>query len=224
MIKEISDNILTLKFKVKEDIDFTEKETLETVIKLKDISAGTGRLGEVGTIKVPDYNKTLTISKIVEETLSLNDGAEDKHVVLKDEEKIINIPLGMTYETLNSLLNCSQTPKYHSVVEGEDGEKTHLSTLVTDEKNVVSTGDTVTVGTKIWTFSVRGDVDGDSKLTVNDIGSAKLHFIGKIELAGVYLEAIENDSSEGVTVNDIGRLKLAFIEKIKDLYSELDEN
>ena len=172
--------------------------------------------GEGGTVNVTDYSKALTISKVIEETLKLKEEAENQHVILKDT--IINIPLGMTYNELDNLLDCSQTPKYHSIVEGE----TYTSNLVTDTSSVIATGDTVTVGTKIWTISVKGDVDGDGELSVNDIGAAKMHFIGSAILSGVYLEAIENDNVEGIGVNDIGRLKLAYIGKLKDLYSDLD--
>ncbi len=218
-----SENILTLKFKVKENIDFSEKETIETIISLKNITAGNGKLGEAGTINVPQFNKAITITKIVEENLELYPEAQSKNVVLNDEEKIISLPLGITYKELNSLLKCSQSPKYHSIIESSDSEKTHTSTLVTDDSSSVATGDTITIGSKIWTFSVRGDVDGDSKLTVNDIGVAKSYYIGKIVLTGVYLNSIENDDTEGISVNDIGRLKLTYIGKLKDLYSDLDE-
>ncbi len=177
--------------------------------------------GENGTIKITDYTKAFTIAKVVEETLELKPEAEEQHVILKEEKNIIDAPLGMTYETLNKLLNCSQTPKYHSITESSDVERTQSLNLVTDTSAPVATGDTVTVGTKIWTFSVRGDVDGDAQLTVNDIGVAKMHYIGVTALTGVYLEAIENDDLEGISVNDIGRLKLAFIKKIDDLYSDL---
>ena len=60
--------------------------------------------GENGTIKITDYTKAFTIAKVVEETLELKPEAEEQHVILKEEKNIIDVPLGMNYETLNKLL------------------------------------------------------------------------------------------------------------------------
>ncbi len=220
--KNSTDSIITFKFKVKDEIDFSTQESIETSVSLKNITAGTGRQGENGTVKIADCSKAITISKVVEEKLELTEEAAGKHVILDEESNIIEVPLGMTYDEVDKLLNCSQTPKYHSATENADNLESRTLTLVTDTSSAIATGDIVTVGTKTWTFSVKGDVDGDGKLTVNDIGAAKMHYIGRTILTGVYLQAIENDNVEGISVNDIGRLKLVYINKIEDLYSDLN--
>ncbi len=44
LVKDSTDEILTLKFKVKNEIDFSEQQTIETIVKLNNMNAGTGRL------------------------------------------------------------------------------------------------------------------------------------------------------------------------------------
>ena len=44
LVKNSSDDILTLKFKVKDGINFADQESLEAVITLNNMTAGTGKL------------------------------------------------------------------------------------------------------------------------------------------------------------------------------------
>lgn len=61
----------------------------------------------------------------------------------------------------------------------------------------------------------KGDVDGDGKITVNDLAKIKLHCIEKELLTGDRLKAADIDGDGKVTVNDIAQIKLVLIGLMK---------
>ena len=62
LIKDQLDDILTLKFKVKNEIEFSGQESIETAISLKNIKAGTGKLRRSWYCKsIRQYKSTYNI-------------------------------------------------------------------------------------------------------------------------------------------------------------------
>lgn len=61
------------------------------------------------------------------------------------------------------------------------------------------------------TSGLRGDIDGDGKLTVRDLAKLKLHFIGVELLEGRELEVADIDKDGEISIRDIAQLKLALI-------------
>ncbi len=220
LISTSGDEILSIKFKVKDNLDMSINPNKTATISLENIKAEMGE--ENSNIAISDITKTVIISKLIEETLTLKESANLQHITMKENSNIISLPTNTTFKQLHELLNFSQAPKYHTTTEGDINLGTaHTSVLVENVDDKISTGDTITVGTKIWTCAVKGDIDGDGSITINDVAKSKLHLVGKEILAGAYLEALQTDNDDKVTVNDISRIKLVFIKKMVDFFSDL---
>lgn len=85
---------------------------------------------------------------------------------------------------------------------------------VSDEKNC-ATGMTLTVGSKTYTLIVTGDIDGNGRVSANDLAKLKLSYIGKEPLSGVYNIAADIDGNGRISLNDIAKIKLVIIGKDK---------
>ena len=59
---------------------------------------------------------------------------------------------------------------------------------------------------------VKGDIDGDGRLTVNDIALLKLHLIDIELLEGEQLEAADIDGDGRISINDMAQMKLKLLE------------
>ncbi len=91
-------------------------------------------------------------------------------------------------------------------------------TPITDGK--IGTGSTITIkdasGTMIYTFILYGDVNGDGRISVNDLYQEKMHILEVEKLSGVYEKAgaIENGR---VGINSLFKIKMHIldVEKIQ---------
>lgn len=225
-LTKVPGEVFTAKFKVKESLSSDESLNETTTISLTDLTAGTGNLQENAIATASDISKTLELAAKVEDSLTIKPSAQNYKII--DESQYIVIPVNTTVKTFNENINVSKTAKYHTTEEqsvSDEHRSALKSVLVNDDSQKIATGDTVTVGDKIWTFSVRGDVDGNGEVGINDISKMKLHFIEMKDeaLLGPYLVAAETDDSPKITVNDISRVQLFFIEKLKDLFAKLIE-
>ena len=203
----MASKVFSATFKVKDNT------TGNATIEITDLKAGTGDEAEYDPIATAqDTSLLLNIIEKKEDSLDLKPEASDKNISMKGE--YIILPAGTTFNEFKAFIEPTQEPEYHS-----------RKGSTVDTSQAIKTGDNISVGEKTWTFSVRGDVDGDGEVTVNDLSRVKLHFIRKITLEGAYLEAAETDNDgDPATVNDISRFKLVLIEKIPDLFSSLSSN
>lgn len=76
-----------------------------------------------------------------------------------------------------------------------------------------ATGMSLSVGNKKYELVVTGDIDGNGKISINDLAKLKLNYIGAEPLSGAYKEAADVDRNGKITLNDIARLKLVIIGK-----------
>lgn len=203
-------NIFTLRFIVLQEEDATE------IITLKNIDGGTGE----SVPKAPDVNTNITIQKHVEDQLFTT---QDATCRIKDNI-IIDVELGTTIEQLSQQLSSgSDKPvKYygHKITQNSEGNSVvqNLDTVVElTGSDLISTGTMVKVGEKTWTIAVRGDLDGDGSLSINDITLFKLDYIEEEALTGIYLEAAEIDSDAQHTVNDLVKMVLYYNGEEKSL-------
>ena len=213
--------IFTLKFKV------LEADEIKTdTIAVTGLEAGTGKLAGDAIATANDISTVVNIAPVVNSTLTLKAGSDEKHYSINDN--YVTLPAGTTLKAFEDSITTSSTAKYHEIVETPVDDRTDLvstkSQLIEDDDRTIHTGDSVTVGDKLWTFVVRGDIDGDGIVKINDLAKAKLHYIKKELLYGPYLEAAETDNSipTFVSVGDISRIKLYLIKKITDLFAEIN--
>ena len=111
--------------------------------------------------------------------------------------------LGLTVNDMKSKLTSGSVlpVKFFKHAEGSD-ELIELS-----DTDIVGTGIVVMVGESKWTAIISADLDGNGKLTINDIVLFKLDYIGEKALEGPYLMAAEIDGrtlDDGTTsINDL---------------------
>lgn len=81
-----------------------------------------------------------------------------------------------------------------------------------NDNDVISTGVQIKVGKTLqYTLIVIGDIDKDTKITINDLAKLKLHLIKSEVLTGMELKAAYIDDDDEVTINDLAQLKLILI-------------
>lgn len=80
------------------------------------------------------------------------------------------------------------------------------------ENEIISTGAQLKVGKTLqYTLIVRGDIDQDTTITINDIAKLKLHLIESKLLTEIGQKAADIDLDNEVTINDLAQLKLVLI-------------
>lgn len=88
------------------------------------------------------------------------------------------------------------------------------------DNDIISTGVKIKVGKTLqYTLIVIGDIDQDTKITINDLAKLKLHLVESKLLTGIELKAAYIDNDNEVTINDLAQLKLILI-GILNLQSE----
>ncbi len=81
-----------------------------------------------------------------------------------------------------------------------------------EQNSIITTGCKLKVGKSLeYTLIVKGDIDGDGAITINDLAKMKLHLIEIDTLTGNALKAADVDKDNKVTINDLAILKLALI-------------
>ena len=66
-----------------------------------------------------------------------------------------------------------------------------------------------------YEIAVRGDLDGNGKVTATDLSTLNQAIIKKIKLEGVKALAADIDGNEKITATDLSTLNQAVIKKIK---------
>ena len=102
--------------------------------------------------------------------------------------------------------------------------KSNLSyegTIIIKDKNgkevqnnsTCATGMIADVNGGTYTLVVTGDIDGNAKISTNDLAKLRLNYIGKEVLDGARKEAADIDGNGKFSLNDIAKLKLVIVGK-----------
>lgn len=189
-------NIFQITFKVKENATIGN-----TNLSLKSVVGGTGASTN-GIVYAEDTNITIEIQKkdIITEPEKLTSD------IYKVETNTIsriqpNTTIAQFKKNVNTKQNMVFTDKKGNVIN--------------DENAIIGTGTKLNVGTTLeYVLIIKGDVDGDGIMNLNDIAKMKLHYIEKEFLTGVYLKAADVDEDGKISVNDIAQVKLMYVGKI----------
>ena len=180
--------MFTVKFKAKDTIT----QNTKTIVKIKEVAAS----GGYGAILANDSELEIGIQ--IPEIENITSEKYDINEIEKDISKIAP-------ETTVAQFKQNVTTKQEMVFTDKEG-----NTL--NDERVLGTGMKVKVGETLeYTIVVTGDIDGDAKITVNDLAKIKLHIIEKELLSGISLKAADVDEDEKITVNDVARIKLILI-------------
>lgn len=80
------------------------------------------------------------------------------------------------------------------------------------DEDVIETGTVLKLGeSQSYTLIVRGDIDGNGKVSLNDLAKLKLHYIEMETLTGNSLKAADVDGNGNVSMVDLAQIKLALI-------------
>ena len=192
------EEILQITLKVKEGV-----KANKTTVKLKDIVTSEGKediaISEVGI----DFD-------IIEEQGTLPEEPDKKDSITSDKYKI-EAPYiqGILPETTVNTFKQNVETQSELVFLNSQGE-----TL--EEGSIITTGVQLKVGTTLqYTLIVKGDIDEDGKITVNDLACAKLHLIDHTLLTGIKLKAADVDTDNEITINDIAQYKLILLDLLE---------
>ncbi len=126
----------------------------------------------------------------------------------------------------------SNQPKYITKVSPETTAKTFMNNITTNgtmkvfnskgeqikDTDLVGTGYKLEVeykGTKYeYEIAVRGDIDGNGKITIADLSTLNQAVIKKITLTGIRQKAADIDENGKITATDLSTLNQAVIKKI----------
>ncbi len=143
-------------------------------------------------------------------TLELKD---DATYAISEENRLTGVTAKTGLSVLKSVFQNADDIKVYNA----DGEE------ITDAEAYIGTGCTVSLeigGEKVHTVTVvvKGDTDGDGEIGTNDCVRIRAHFLEKVMLDGVYLEAARVSGEEEIGTNDFVQVRAHVLEK-KDLYA-----
>ncbi len=191
--EQINKTVFKAKFMVLENENVTEK------ITLSNIEGSRGKEDDT-VIRANNVVTNISIEKTnnpVEEKLETKPEATCK----VEESYVKNVRLKSTVANMKQQLTSGTALPINFFKH--DGDQV-VELLDTD---IVGTGTIVRVGETEWTIIIKGDLDGNGELTVNDIVKFKLDYIGEEKLGNAFLMAAEMDevkAEDGLpSINDL---------------------
>ena len=186
-------------------IDLKAKKDLkagETEIKITDVVSSDGK----ADIQINEATVEIDIIEDQEEIPDVPENPDKPDKITSNKYKIEqNYILRILPETTIKQFKENVTTDNEIVFIDEYGN------TMTDNE-IISTGVKIKVGKTLqYTLIVIGDIDKDTKITINDIAKLKLHLIESEILTGIELKAGYIDNDDEVTINDLAQLKLILI-------------
>ena len=186
-------------------IDLKAKKDLkagETEIKITDVVSSEGK----ADIQINEAKVEIDIIEDQEEIPDVPENPDKPDKITSNKYKIEqNYILRILPETTIKQFKENVTTDNEIVFIDEYGN------TMTDNE-IISTGVKIKVGKNLqYTLIVIGDIDKDTKITINDIAKLKLHLIESEILTGIELKAGYIDNDDEVTINDLAQLKLILI-------------
>lgn len=120
---------------------------------------------------------------------------------ITDDNEIKNVLPNTTVDDLKDNLTGGE----NTIIKDKDGN--------TISSGNIGTGSTVTTPSgDVYTVIVKGDLNGDGKVTLTDLAQLKLHMVETTILQEPYKSAADIDGDGSVTLTDLGKLKRVLAE------------
>lgn len=161
-------------------------ETENTQIKITNPSTSNNRIDIDGT----EGQATISLKKL----------SSGKYEITDDNE-IKNVLPNTTVDDLKDNLTGGE----NTIIKDKDGN--------TISSGNIGTGSTVTTPSgDVYTVIVKGDLNGDGKVTLTDLAQLKLHMVETTILQEPYKSGADIDGDGSVTLTDLGKLKRVLAE------------
>ena len=161
-------------------------ETENTQIKITNPSTSNNRIDIDGT----EGQATISLKKLSSGKYEITDDNEIKNV-------LPNTTVGDLKDNL--------TGGENTIIKDKDGN--------TISSGNIGTGATVTTPSgDVYTVIVKGDLNGDGKVTLTDLAQLKLHMVETTLLQEPYKSGADIDGDGSVTLTDLGKLKRVLAE------------
>ena len=161
-------------------------ETENTQIKITNPSTSNNRIDIDGT----EGQATISLKKLSSGKYEITDDNEIKNV-------LPNTTVGDLKDNL--------TGGENTIIKDKDGN--------TISSGNIGTGSTVTTPSgDVYTVIVKGDLNGDGKVTLTDLAQLKLHMVETTLLQEPYKSGADIDGDGSVTLTDLGKLKRVLAE------------
>ena len=170
----------------KENTKTYTENTNGIIIKVKDA------LGNITTYDSINIDKILKIN------------ITDYEEITKENKKYITkITQNTTIQQLKEKIETNGTVKIYK----GDNE-------ITGEETLVGTGMTMQIGNENYVLVVRGDINGDGKISLVDLANLKLSVVGKRTLNTASAIAGDINGDGNTSLNDLVKLKMYLVGKI----------
>ena len=161
-------------------------ETENTQIKITNPSTSNNRIDIDGT----EGQATISLKKLSSGKYEITDDNEIKNV----------LPNTKVDDLKDNLTGGENT-----IIKDKDGN--------TISSGNIGTGSTVTTPSgDVYTVIVKGDLNGDGKVTLTDLAQLKLHMVETTLLQEPYKSSADIDGDGKVTLTDLGKLKRVLAE------------
>lgn len=193
----IPEDIVQIDLKAKNDL-----KAGKTEIKITDIVSSEGK----ADIQINEGKVELNIMEDQEEIPDVPENPDKPDKITSEKYKIEkDYILRISPETTIKQFKENVTTENEMTFVDKNGN-------TMKDNDIISTGVQIKVGKSLqYTLIVIGDIDKDTKITINDLAKLKLHLIKSATLTGIELKAAYIDNDDEVTINDLGQLKLILI-------------
>lgn len=190
--------------------------TPEDIVKI-DLKAKKGLKAGVTEIKITDIVSSegkadIQINEAKAE-INVMEDQEEKPEIPEKPDKITSEKYKIEKDYILRILPETTIQQFKENVTTENE-----ITFIDKEGNIMQDNDIISTGTQIkvgktlqYTLIVIGDIDKDTKITINDLAKLKLHLIKSETLTGMELKAAYIDNDNEITINDLAQLKLILI-------------
>lgn len=134
------------------------------------------------------------------------------------KESPADIISSLNYNNSNNILSGIPIDKNISEIVSSVTNNYPLASIVVKDKNnnnktdgIVATGDKIIITsngiTTEFTISIRGDANGDGKISISDYAKVKSHILGISKMSGVFEIAADANNDGKISISDYAKIK-----------------
>ena len=133
---------------------------------------------------------------------------------VSEEDKLI---YGISPNTsITEFCNNISTNQNYTIIDAQGNaidEKPYKAGLMSGNitNNILGTGSKLKVGNTTYTLVIKGDTDGNGKITITDVTKINLHIVNINKLDGIYAIAADTNFNKEISITDLVQVRLALV-------------